>query len=582
MAAVDSSIIMGGVAPNSGEVIRQAGADQRANTLAQASVDTSAAGLKASATELASKQNILATQMLSAAAGTGDQSVWDKTKEGLAQHGVDVSAVPADVNQGKDWATAAKLSQSPLGPIIDAASKQDANVIAANTAQGKATTDPNATIHSLYRGAVTSQLGPAAGAAFDQHYGTPQAPAAPQDAPMTPAAASTVSGLFDPGAQPAATQPNPTQAPAAVTTPDPQAAKNVQATVNTIQQHYASLAPQDQQRLQSVSQGAAQLMPFLQKGDTQGAMNFLQQRKQQLVQQGDTVDTQDTDAAIQLLQSGQVDQLKQQVNAILAYGTAVNAGGGQGSAQTQAATPATAPGAPKFTPPAADPSKTQAANQQAYQEALEAYNADPAVKAANAQAEAAAGAKGKDQGAQPLKAASSEETYNRVVQNIDGMLSINDKVPDAGKLLSPSQQAAIDQRTGKLPLVGDNNAASDAYNSFTKVNKAQVLSGLQELLQSTNDIRSSRQLIGLIDQVNGIDVDASVDSRAQQLNAVKAELANWRTSAHNVDAKVNGGASQPYQAIPMSTPAMNTANIPAQLGAVASSAPTGFSIKRIK
>lgn len=209
-------------------------------------------------------------------------------------------------------------------------------------------------------------------------------------------------------------------------------------------------------------------------------------------------------------------------------------------------------GAPQSSPsvsaappqPVKDPQETPAN----FNARLAAWQALPSVKKSDAAAESS----GKAIGDQPVKVASSEETYSRVAKNIDGMLSINDKIPDAG-LITPSMKGAIDQRT---PSSMSDHATSDAVNSFTKVNKAQVLNGLQELLQSSTGIRSSRQLIGLIDQVNGIDINASTASRAQQLQAVKAELQNWKTSEENLSSKLNGGVQQPYQDIPMQTPAM--------------------------
>lgn len=60
--------------------------------------------------------------------------------------------------------------------------------------------------------------------------------------------------------------------------------------------------------------GAVQLKPFLDKGDTAGALNFLQT--------GDHhADMEDVNGAIQMIKGGQLDQLKQHVNGLLAAGS---------------------------------------------------------------------------------------------------------------------------------------------------------------------------------------------------------------------------------------------------------------------
>lgn len=193
---------------------------------------------------------------------------------------------------------------------------------------------------------------------------------------------------------------------------------------------------------------------------------------------------------------------------------------------------------------------------------LAVYNANPANAAAMEQAKAQASTLGKDQGAQPEKTAASQELFGRISQNLDAMLQENPNVPSQGVLLSAADKAAISQRAGSATAhpvlnflgIGDNQAAANSYNAFTKVNKAQILNGIQDLVQS-GSIRNSRALIQLVGDVNAIDENASPESRAQQIMAVKAELQNLMTSTENINADLNGGEKQPYAPIPMTAPA---------------------------
>jgi hypothetical protein len=95
------------------------------------------------------------------------------------------------------------------------------------------------------------------------------------------------------------------------------------ATQRTLGQYYQNLESRDQARLTSTIAGAAQLKTHLEANDLEGAKNFLLQRKNVLAQRqaaGEPVDTADTDAAIELLQNGRVDELMTNVNGLIAAG----------------------------------------------------------------------------------------------------------------------------------------------------------------------------------------------------------------------------------------------------------------------
>lgn len=84
-----------------------------------------------------SKSNVYATQILSAATATGDQNAYDNARRTLANNGIDVSIWAPDVQSGAQQAQAARLAQSPLGSLLSAGTKIDANNIAAASVTGQ-------------------------------------------------------------------------------------------------------------------------------------------------------------------------------------------------------------------------------------------------------------------------------------------------------------------------------------------------------------------------------------------------------------------------------------------------------------
>ena len=99
--------------------------------------------------------------------------------------------------------------------------------------------------------------------------------------------------------------------------------ENAIATQRVLGQHYENLDTRERSRLTSTIAGAAQLKTFLDQDDIKGAESFLMNRKQTLsgrMATGEGVDTQETDAAIQLIQSGNIDELRNNVDGLIAAG----------------------------------------------------------------------------------------------------------------------------------------------------------------------------------------------------------------------------------------------------------------------
>lgn len=100
-------------------------------------------------------------------------------------------------------------------------------------------------------------------------------------------------------------------------------AQTKQINEQTIKQHYDNLDAREKSRMTSVIAGAAQLKTFLDNEDIDGANNFLTSRKNSLMTRlgaGENIDSQETDAAIQMLKEGRIDELKNNVNSLMAAG----------------------------------------------------------------------------------------------------------------------------------------------------------------------------------------------------------------------------------------------------------------------
>lgn len=454
------------------------------------------AQLQGSAIDLQNKKNMLTMQTLSAGAAGGQQS-YDAAKQLLQKNGVDVSGWASDYQTGQVQAKALQTALIPPAVMMNAGIQQQRNDIQAAGVNGKNAPAGNAALPQTNAQPVQSTNGP------------------------------TVPQILAQPLQPTGPQGN---------APPPLPSQDEQQGLQQLQQHYQSASPEDQKQAQDVVNGAVKLQGL--QGDPQAVQKFLDDPNNMHDQVNiDMRKLWSSDT------SPDKQQFWQQNAAHIKTGQAI------GIAPQQAA-PQASQG---FTPSVGSANENPKAKAERIASELAVYNASPAAKQADANAEAA----GKAAGALPEKAAASTELFGRIDQNLNAMLQINSKVPQQGLFLSAEDHAALSQRG----LLGDNQEAANSYNAFTKVNKAQVLNGIQDLVQS-GSIRNSRALIDLVDHVNAIDVNASPASREQQILAVKAELKNLMISAQNINADLNGGQKQAYQPIPMgvSAPSAPTGN----------------------
>lgn len=93
-----------------------------------------------------------------------------------------------------------------------------------------------------------------------------------------------------------------------------------------INEQFKSLDEREQSRIRSVSIAAAQVKPFLDSGDTEGALKFAKARQKALharMGSGENIDDSDTAGFIQMLESGDVESAKHYVDAMLQVGQMV-------------------------------------------------------------------------------------------------------------------------------------------------------------------------------------------------------------------------------------------------------------------
>lgn len=209
----------------------------------------------------------------------------------------------------------------------------------------------------------------------------------------------------------------------------------------------------------------------------------------------------------------------------------------------------------KFNPPAYVPGESQQVSQQKTNDAFEQWKSNPAVLQASKEAEAA----GTAAGALPVKAATASSLSDRIMQGLDTLDTINEsgKLPYSG-MLDADTKAYLSNKFGTLPG-GDNQEAARAYQNFSDINKQQVVVSLQDMLAAApTGSRMSQALIGLINQANGVNANASQASIRDQIGILRNEVKNIGLSEENTNAKINGGTTQSYNPIPANTAAPYT------------------------
>lgn len=161
--------------------------------------------------DMANKSNIYATQVLSAATGTGNQDIYNTALQHLNDRGIDITGWAPDVQTAAQQTQAARLAQSPIGALFNAGSKMDANANSVALAGGVLPAGGgNGIVNNLLKtGALTGGVPVTLPSA--------QATSSPNGSFQTALANPTLDPNAAPVA-PAAVKPNPAQLAAANTT----------------------------------------------------------------------------------------------------------------------------------------------------------------------------------------------------------------------------------------------------------------------------------------------------------------------------------------------------------------------------
>jgi len=88
-------------------------------------------------------------------------------------------------------------------------------------------------------------------------------------------------------------------------------------------EHFQNLDQREQSRIRNVAIAAAQVKPFLDKNDTEGALNLAKSRLGNIRSRmgaGENIDDEDTVGFIQMLEAGQLEDAKAQVDAMVQVG----------------------------------------------------------------------------------------------------------------------------------------------------------------------------------------------------------------------------------------------------------------------
>lgn len=194
---------------------------------------------------------------------------------------------------------------------------------------------------------------------------------------------------------------------------------------------------------------------------------------------------------------------------------------------------------PTFSYPPNNGSMTDKQYTDARNAALETFKVNNA--AAITQANAAAGVKGKDQGENSDAAISSDEITQRLLMNVGKLRDINSQIP-GGFLAGPETKALIEKRLG-------NSDAADAIGQWKQVDQQQILSDLQQLVKGNPGLRSNKTIDQMLQRASGVPLDMSQQGRGELLDNLYSEILNKNTTTQNTNARMNGGALQPYQAI---------------------------------
>lgn len=176
---------------------------------------------------------------------------------------------------------------------------------------------------------------------------------------------------------------------------------------------------------------------------------------------------------------------------------------------------------------------------QPYQQQKPAQAA-PTVGETTAQAEI-----NKASGEAAANSAHIQGSSDALMKAIDGMIAINDQVPDS-TVLPPNWKARINEAAPNLPgFRGD----SGALHQWEQLNSIGVLGGIKNLGMGRTDIPIVKQVIA----GGGIPASVPAADRLRLLQTLKTEVMNNRAAAQNTTANLNNPGAATPAPTPMQT-----------------------------
>lgn len=224
-----------------------------------------------------------------------------------------------------------------------------------------------------------------------------------------------------------------------------------------------------------------------------------------------------------------------------------------------------------FSPPGQMQGETLPSYRARVEQAFQQYKESPQAVRQNA----AAGKQGDADVANQEAANKAQGLTDRLTQNLQAMLKLNDSVPSGGILPAAAtaygsqafqNNPVLNKLSAVIPGVSGNGADATAYNQWKQIDLQQTLSEMQQFLAAGGGGAKLNQTIDkAIQKATSIDVDASPASRKSQIMNALTELGNKNISASNLVKNNQGQPTQPYNEIPVTVPtptAINPSNIP--------------------
>ena len=151
----------------------------------------------------------------------------------------------------------------------------------------------------------------------------------------------------------------------------------------------------------------------------------------------------------------------------------------------------------------------------------------------------------KEKGVAGTSSAHVQASSDALLKAIDGMLKINDQVPDS-TFLSPDTKATINEYSPNLPgFRGD----AGALQQWEQLNSIGILGGIKNLGMGRTDIPIVKQVVA----GGGIPASIPAADRVKLLNTLRTEVLNNRAAAQNVTANLNQQNVTNPQTAPMTT-----------------------------